>query len=254
MILSDSHSLAGQPSSYYFKLARNQILSIAMIGRQLLWYGMLLYHYIVFTFLTLRMHFLWKFQCYSKAPLYWDIYAPKGLNSARICFTCHNFEYQGAASASDLASCGLDVNRLNRPDRMQHHSGPDRVNPVKVVDYFLLSVMIGSLVIWNYPFSLKCYCWFQGAIVFSNIVTTVSPTYAQEVRTSEVWVSATYRWACKCKLYLGLVKLQLLLVLIIILVFSVTYCGFYPCPKTSKWFSFHHFLSISLFLVAYLTT
>ncbi|RRT65860.1 hypothetical protein B296_00040724 [Ensete ventricosum] len=27
---------------------------------------------------------------------------------------------------------------------------------------------------------------FQGAIVFSNIVTTVSPTYAQEVRTVEV--------------------------------------------------------------------
>lgn len=27
---------------------------------------------------------------------------------------------------------------------------------------------------------------FQGGIVFSNIVTTVSPTYAQEVRTAEV--------------------------------------------------------------------
>ncbi|XP_010434563.1 PREDICTED: probable starch synthase 4, chloroplastic/amyloplastic [Camelina sativa] len=89
------------------------------------------------------------------APLYWDLYAPKGLDSARICFTCHNFEYQGTASASELGSCGLDVNQLNRPDRMQDHSSGDRVNPVK------------------------------GAIIFSNIVTTVSPTYAQEVRTSE---------------------------------------------------------------------
>ncbi|XP_009108356.1 probable starch synthase 4, chloroplastic/amyloplastic isoform X1 [Brassica rapa] len=89
------------------------------------------------------------------APLYWDLYAPKGLDSARICFTCHNFEYQGTSSASDLGSCGLDVNQLNRPDRMQDHSSGDRVNPVK------------------------------GAIIFSNIVTTVSPTYAQEVRTSE---------------------------------------------------------------------
>ncbi|XWS19808.1 hypothetical protein CRYUN_Cryun31cG0048100 [Craigia yunnanensis] len=89
------------------------------------------------------------------APLYWDLYAPKGLNSARICFTCHNFEYQGAASVSELASCGLDVHQLNRPDRMQDNSAHDRVNPVK------------------------------GAIVFSNIVTTVSPTYAQEVRTAE---------------------------------------------------------------------
>ncbi|XP_017612539.1 probable starch synthase 4, chloroplastic/amyloplastic [Gossypium arboreum] len=89
------------------------------------------------------------------APLYWDLYFPKGLNSARICFTCHNFEYQGAAPASELASCGLDVQQLNRPDRMQDNSAYDRVNPIK------------------------------GAIVFSNMVTTVSPTYAQEVRTAE---------------------------------------------------------------------
>ncbi|KAL2343682.1 hypothetical protein Fmac_004967 [Flemingia macrophylla] len=89
------------------------------------------------------------------APLYWDIYAPKGFNSARICFTCHNFEYQGTASASELESCGLDSHQLNRLDRMQDHSSHDRVNSVK------------------------------GGIVFSNIVTTVSPTYAQEVRTAE---------------------------------------------------------------------
>ncbi|XP_024950510.1 probable starch synthase 4, chloroplastic/amyloplastic isoform X3 [Citrus sinensis] len=89
------------------------------------------------------------------APLYWDLYVPKGLNSARVCFTCHNFEYQGTAPAKELASCGLDVQQLNRPDRMQDNSAHDRINPLK------------------------------GAIVFSNIVTTVSPSYAQEVRTSE---------------------------------------------------------------------
>lgn len=89
------------------------------------------------------------------APLYWDIYAPKGLNSARICFTCHNFEYQGTAAASELESCGLDSHHLNRPDRMQDNSAHDRVNSVK------------------------------GGVVYSNIVTTVSPTYAQEVRTVE---------------------------------------------------------------------
>ncbi|GAB2279893.1 Probable starch synthase 4, chloroplastic/amyloplastic [Dionaea muscipula] len=89
------------------------------------------------------------------APLYWEIYAHKGLNSARICFTCHNFEYQGTAPASELASCGLDVDHLNRQDRMQDNVAHDRVNPVK------------------------------GAVVFSNIVTTVSPTYAQEVLTPE---------------------------------------------------------------------
>ncbi|KAF1888421.1 hypothetical protein Lal_00011191 [Lupinus albus] len=89
------------------------------------------------------------------APLYWDIYTAKGLNSARICFTCHNFEYQGTAPASHLESCGLDAHHLNRPDRMQDNSAHDRVNSVK------------------------------GGVVFSNIVTTVSPTYAQEVRTAE---------------------------------------------------------------------
>ncbi|KAA0052562.1 hypothetical protein IC582_017765 [Cucumis melo] len=89
------------------------------------------------------------------APLYWDLYYPKGLNSARICFTCHNFEYQGTAPASDLASCGLDVDQLNRQDRLQDNSSHERINPVK------------------------------GAVVFSNIVTTVSPTYAQEVRRAE---------------------------------------------------------------------
>lgn len=57
---------------------------------------------------------------------------PKGLDSARICFTCHNFEYQGVAPASELASCGLDVHHLNRADRMQDHSANDKVNPVKV--------------------------------------------------------------------------------------------------------------------------
>ncbi|KAK8958221.1 hypothetical protein KSP40_PGU002774 [Platanthera guangdongensis] len=89
------------------------------------------------------------------APLYWDIYAAKGFNSARICFTCHNFEYQGAAHVSELSSCGLDIQRLDRPDRMQDNLAFDRINPLK------------------------------GAIVFSNIVTTVSPTYAQEVLTPE---------------------------------------------------------------------
>ncbi|CAN6336988.1 unnamed protein product [Urochloa humidicola] len=86
------------------------------------------------------------------APLYWDVYANMGVNSARICFTCHNFEYQGTAPAQDLAYCGLDVEHLDRPDRMRDNSH-GRINVVK------------------------------GAIVYSNIVTTVSPTYAQEVRS-----------------------------------------------------------------------
>lgn len=36
--------------------------------------------------------------------------------------------------------------------------------------------------------------FLQGAIVFSNIVTTVSPTYAQEVRTAEVGIFPYLSW------------------------------------------------------------
>ncbi|KAL3700083.1 hypothetical protein R1sor_018105 [Riccia sorocarpa] len=89
------------------------------------------------------------------APLYWDIYVPQGLDSARLAFTCHNFEYQGVDAPGALASCGLNVPQLHRPDRMQDNFAHDRVNLLK------------------------------GGIVFSNVVTTVSPTYAQEVRSPE---------------------------------------------------------------------
>ncbi|XP_044460720.1 probable starch synthase 4, chloroplastic/amyloplastic [Mangifera indica] len=110
------------------------------------------------------------------APLYWDLYASKGLNSARICFTCHNFEYQGTAPASALASCGLHVQHLNRPDRMQDNSSHDRVNPIK------------------------------GAIVFSNIVTTVSPSYAQEVRTAEGGRGLHSTLNCHSKKFFGILN------------------------------------------------
>lgn len=110
------------------------------------------------------------------APMYWDIYAPQGLNSARIAFTCHNFEYQGTESAAALASCGLDVQQLNRPDRMQDNFRHDRVNAVK------------------------------GGIVFSNIVTTVSPTYAEEVRASEGGRGLHFTLASHSKKFIGILN------------------------------------------------
>lgn len=89
------------------------------------------------------------------APMYWDLYAPQGLDSARVAFTCHNFEYQGTESAGTLACCGLNPQQLHRVDRMQDNVVHSRINLLK------------------------------GGIVFSNIVTTVSPTYALEVQTPE---------------------------------------------------------------------
>lgn len=89
------------------------------------------------------------------APLYWEVYVPLGLDSARLAFTCHNFEYQGTENSGAIAACGLSVRDLMRPDRMQDNYFHSRINLLK------------------------------GGIVFSNVVTTVSPTYAQEVLQPE---------------------------------------------------------------------
>lgn len=89
------------------------------------------------------------------APLYWDVFVPLGLDSARLAFTCHNFEYQGAENSGAIAACGLSPQTLMRPDRMQDNSHHNKINLLK------------------------------GGVVFSNVVTTVSPTYAQEVLRPE---------------------------------------------------------------------
>eukprot|EP00850_Spirogloea_muscicola_P009041 SM000050S16966 [mRNA] locus=s50:83490:91142:+ [translate_table: standard] len=94
-------------------------------------------------------------QTAAVAPLYWDIYVPQGLDSAQVAFTCHNFEYQGTASPEALGSCGLDVYRHYRMDRLQDN------------------------------FMLKSINLLKGGLIFSNLVTTVSPTYAVEVQGPE---------------------------------------------------------------------
>eukprot|EP00850_Spirogloea_muscicola_P013368 SM000090S24330 [mRNA] locus=s90:359168:366788:+ [translate_table: standard] len=94
-------------------------------------------------------------QTAAVAPLYWDIYVPQGLDSAQVAFTCHNFEYQGTASPEALGSCGLDVYRHFRMDRLQDNFMLNSINLLK------------------------------GGLIFSNLVTTVSPTYAVEVRGPE---------------------------------------------------------------------
>ena len=69
-----------------------------------------------------------------QAPLYWDIYVPLGLDSARLAFTCHNFEYQGSENSAAIAAVGLSAQSLMRPDRMQDNSFPNKINLLKVVD------------------------------------------------------------------------------------------------------------------------
>lgn len=85
----------------------------------------------------------------------WDIYQKLGWNNSRVVYTIHNNECQGLCGFGDklLGLAGLDVKNYHRPDRMQDDAHRNCVNLMK------------------------------GGIVYSNFVTTVSPTYAGELKT-----------------------------------------------------------------------
>jgi starch synthase len=72
----------------------------------------------------------------------------------RVCYTIHNIAHQGLAGEGILRQVGLDPGYFMRPDRCQDDYSPGTVNLMKT------------------------------GIVFSNFVTTVSPRYAQEIRSS----------------------------------------------------------------------
>ena len=69
----------------------------------------------------------------------------------RSVYTIHNLHYQGASAAETFASTGLH-SRYWAPDGVEHYN---TLNPMK------------------------------GGILFADEVTTVSPTYANEIRTAE---------------------------------------------------------------------
>ncbi|MCC8190536.1 MAG: glycogen synthase [Planctomycetes bacterium] len=85
----------------------------------------------------------------------WDIYEKLGWNTSRVVYTIHNNECQGLCGFPDrlLALVGLDAKNYLRPDRMQDDSHRNCINMMK------------------------------GGIIYSNFVTTVSPTYAGELKT-----------------------------------------------------------------------
>ncbi len=69
----------------------------------------------------------------------------------RTVFTIHNLRYQGRFGKHTVQDyLNLDVNYYMQPDRLEYY---DDVN------------------------------WMKGAIVFSDVVTTVSPTYAEEIQS-----------------------------------------------------------------------
>lgn len=89
------------------------------------------------------------------APLYKDMYNGLSYNKPKVVFTIHNIEYQGRCRPSDLDKIGLKGDTYLTPERMQDPLHTNEINLVK------------------------------GAIVYSDIVTTVSPNYAKEVKTPE---------------------------------------------------------------------
>ncbi len=87
------------------------------------------------------------------APLYKDMYVPLGLNSAKIVFTIHNIEYQGKCTKDNLDSIGMHGINYLVPNKLQDNQNDQSINLLK------------------------------GGIVYSDFVTTVSPSYAREVQT-----------------------------------------------------------------------
>ena len=87
------------------------------------------------------------------APVFlYEVYQHLGMGNSRVCYTIHNFRHQGLCGGELLRAAGL-----NRPE---HFFDPTRLG-------------------WNAP---DCLNLMKGGIVYSNFVTTVSPTYAGEAK------------------------------------------------------------------------
>ena len=84
--------------------------------------------------------------------LLYEIYQHIGMEHQRVCFTAHNFGHQGVAGESILWATGLcNPGRFFHHERLQDNFNPAALNLLK------------------------------GGIVYSNFVTTVSPSHAWEV-------------------------------------------------------------------------
>lgn len=77
----------------------------------------------------------------------------RDLNVRSVVFTIHNFEYQGKCVPKDLDSIGVVGKKYLDPNRLQDNLHPHSLNLLK------------------------------GAIVYSDAITAVSPSYAQEILT-----------------------------------------------------------------------
>lgn len=83
--------------------------------------------------------------------LLYEDYEARGATQTRVCYSLHNLGYQGWVEPELLGALELNTERLMTPDRLRESPHGARANLMK------------------------------GGIVFSNVVTTVSPRYAWEV-------------------------------------------------------------------------
>jgi starch synthase len=88
--------------------------------------------------------------------LLYEIYQHLGMTHPRVCYTLHNVGHQGLQGEHILRQVGLNPAALMNHDRLLDDHRPGAVNLMK------------------------------GGIVYSNFVTTVSPTYANEIRNSSL--------------------------------------------------------------------
>ncbi|KAL4205256.1 hypothetical protein AMTRI_Chr01g136420 [Amborella trichopoda] len=96
--------------------------------------------------------------------LYWDMYHNLSIKKPRLVLTIHNLEYYGECRVEQFSMCGLDGSfyatvEKAADDRTIGHN-PERLSLLK------------------------------GGIVYSNAVTTVSPTYLKETLCSG-WLAST---------------------------------------------------------------
>ena len=107
-----------------------------------------------------------EWQCSAVAMLYWEAYHQQGLDNSRVVLTIHNMDNTGECTAELFNMTGLDGNTFNTIERAMDERtighNPERMSLLK------------------------------GGIVYSNGVTTVSPTYAEETRSGHGgWLGGT---------------------------------------------------------------
>jgi starch synthase len=96
-----------------------------------------------------------EWQCSAVAMLYWDLYHAEGmLKNAKVMLTIHNMDNTGECRQEEFIATGV--------------SG---------VEFNTLEKAMDERTIGHNPERL---CLLKGAIVYSNYVTTVSPTYAKD--------------------------------------------------------------------------